>query len=286
MTRLFSGTAIALIFAGAAFAQAVTTPDASKGAGAKGQAEMTWLAQGNAKDVYASDVMGATLYVAPEGKSTIDARDEWESVGSVEDVLLTRDGTARAVLVDVGGFLGMGGKVVAAPIDAIRYVSDGESADDFFLVFAANRESLRNAPAYERPETPSEGAQTGEASPAGANAQSATRTQDSGAAGMTVAREGYARARADQVTAESLDGAAVYDAADEKIGSISELLLADGGKINEVVIDVGGFLGMGARPVAMKYDELTVLREDGGDDLRVYVEAARDDLEAMPVYKE
>ncbi len=286
MTRLFSSTAIALIFAGAAFAQAVTTPDASKGAGATGQAEMTWLAQGNAQDVYASDVIGATLYAAPEGRSTIDARDEWESVGSIEDVLMTRDGKARAVLVDVGGFLGMGGKVVAAPIDAIKYVSDGEGADDYFLVFAANRDSLQNAPAYERPETASEGAQNDAATRAAANAQSVTRSLDSGVTGTTVARDGYVRAQTDQVTAELLDGAPVYDSTDEKIGSISKLLVADGGKIDEVVIDVGGFLGMGSRPVAMKYDELTVLREDGGDDLLVYVEAAREDLEAMPVYQE
>jgi len=39
---------------------------------------------------------------------------------------------------------------------------------------------------------------------------------------------------------------------------------------------------MGARPVSMKFDDLTVLREDGGHDLRVYIDATKAQLEAMP----
>jgi sporulation protein YlmC with PRC-barrel domain len=48
----------------------------------------------------------------------------------------------------------------------------------------------------------------------------------------------------------------VYNAQNEKVGDIKELLLDKNGKINTVAIAVGGFLGMGERDVAVKFDQL------------------------------
>jgi sporulation protein YlmC with PRC-barrel domain len=48
----------------------------------------------------------------------------------------------------------------------------------------------------------------------------------------------------------------VYNAQNEKIGDIKELMLDKNGKINIVAIGVGGFLGMGERDVAIKFDRL------------------------------
>jgi sporulation protein YlmC with PRC-barrel domain len=48
----------------------------------------------------------------------------------------------------------------------------------------------------------------------------------------------------------------VYNAQNEKIGDIKELLLDKNGKVNTVAIGVGGFLGMGERDVAVKFDQL------------------------------
>ena len=48
----------------------------------------------------------------------------------------------------------------------------------------------------------------------------------------------------------------VYNAQNEKIGDIKELMLDKNGKINIVAIGVGGFLGMGERDVAVKFDRL------------------------------
>jgi sporulation protein YlmC with PRC-barrel domain len=48
----------------------------------------------------------------------------------------------------------------------------------------------------------------------------------------------------------------VYNAQNEKIGDIKELMLDKSGKINDVVIGVGGFLGMGEHDVAVKFDQL------------------------------
>lgn len=48
----------------------------------------------------------------------------------------------------------------------------------------------------------------------------------------------------------------VYNAQNEKVGDIKELLLDKNGKISTVAIAVGGFLGMGERDVAVKFDQL------------------------------
>src|ERR1700682_2646072 len=48
----------------------------------------------------------------------------------------------------------------------------------------------------------------------------------------------------------------VYNAQNEKIGDIVELMVNKNGNIESVVIGVGGFLGMGARGVAVKFGEM------------------------------
>jgi hypothetical protein len=53
-----------------------------------------------------------------------------------------------------------------------------------------------------------------------------------------------------------LIGLNVYDQQNEKIGDIKELLVDKDGKIDQVAIGVGGFLGMGEHDVAVKWTEL------------------------------
>ncbi len=48
----------------------------------------------------------------------------------------------------------------------------------------------------------------------------------------------------------------VYNGQNEKIGDIKELMLDKSGKVENVVIGVGGFLGMGEHDVAVNFDRL------------------------------
>ncbi|MDN5785768.1 PRC-barrel domain-containing protein [Pseudorhodobacter sp.] len=97
--------------------------------------------------------------------------------------------------------------------------------------------------------------------------------------------EGYAAAKPEVLTAEALTGARVYDANDKDVGEISSLLLSDSGQVTEAIVDVGGFLGMGEKPVALKMSDLQILQGDNGGDFRVYVSQTKEQLEAMPDYK-
>ena len=59
-----------------------------------------------------------------------------------------------------------------------------------------------------------------------------------------------------QWRASKLIGLNVYNEANEKLGDINELVLDKDGKINAVVIGVGGFLGMGEHDIAVSMDKL------------------------------
>ncbi|MFZ5731961.1 MAG: PRC-barrel domain-containing protein [Pseudomonadota bacterium] len=66
---------------------------------------------------------------------------------------------------------------------------------------------------------------------------------------------------AGQWRTSKLIGVDVYNNNDEKIGDISELITDSSGKIDTVVIGVGGFLGLGQSEVAVKFDQLKFVNE-------------------------
>jgi sporulation protein YlmC with PRC-barrel domain len=85
-----------------------------------------------------------------------------------------------------------------------------------------------------------------------ASAQTATRTDATAPAAAH--REGEWRA-------SKLVGVDVYNEGNEKIGDISEIILDKSGKVANVIIGVGGFLGMGEHYVAVAYDKLKWVNE-------------------------
>ncbi len=63
------------------------------------------------------------------------------------------------------------------------------------------------------------------------------------------------------------------------------MLLTDAGEMDRAVIDVGGFLGMGERSVAVTFAELQIVQTEDGSDLRVYIDSSQEALEQQPEYK-
>ena len=64
-----------------------------------------------------------------------------------------------------------------------------------------------------------------------------------------------------QWRATKLKGLNVYNNNNEKIGDINELVVDQSGKIDAVVIGVGGFLGMGEHDVAVPFNEIKFVNE-------------------------
>jgi ribosomal 30S subunit maturation factor RimM len=98
-------------------------------------------------------------------------------------------------------------------------------------------------------------------------------------------REGYQQAQAGEFAADDLIGANVYDINDENIGSVDDVVLGQDGSAQYAVVDVGGFLGFGTHTVAIGFDEMSVMHDQGWADVRVYVDVTQDQLEQMPEYE-
>ena len=82
--------------------------------------------------------------------------------------------------------------------------------------------------------------------------------------------------RDDQIRASKLIGSAVYDPTDQKIGTIDELVLNADGKVADVVLGVGGFLGAGEKRVAVPMADLKRGKND-----HFVLAATKDSLKQM-----
>src|SRR5690606_19846163 len=68
--------------------------------------------------------------------------------------------------------------------------------------------------------------------------------------------------RQDQYLASNFKGTDVIGADNEKIGDVNDVLFDKNGKVEAYVISVGGFLGMGAKDVALAPSSFEVVAGD------------------------
>ena len=74
----------------------------------------------------------------------------------------------------------------------------------------------------------------------------------------------------------------VYDVSDNKIGESNDLLVDNAGKVNAVIVGVGGFLGVGEKNVAVAFSSLKVAEKDGKRYL--VLDTTKEALESAPGY--
>ncbi|WP_341211218.1 PRC-barrel domain-containing protein [uncultured Limimaricola sp.] len=393
MKLLLTSAATALVMGTTAYAESHTM--------GMGAFEVT------ADDFYASNLMGMRIYASEQELGTNGdminfADQEWDDIGEINDLVISEDGSVQAVIVGVGGFLGIGEKDVAITMDQIRTYDDENG--ERFLVVNSTQEALEAAPGFERASDegvamsdgeaaePGMVEQTGAAATAAATATMAdgeaeveaeagaepgsltaevsdeasdlaedtqqlvdgepsdeamdeqeeaaeelaegeaeaademaegdtedaaeamaegqeeaaeemqdaneemaegdaamTDTATAPAAGATTAgmveREGYTTTAITDLSTDEITGATVYGANDENIGEIEDLVASDSGEITQAVIGVGGFLGIGEKKVAVNFEDLQILSNEEGSDIRVYISATEDELKALPKYE-
>jgi sporulation protein YlmC with PRC-barrel domain len=101
-----------------------------------------------ATPAFAADTMSSL----PADSSTVtnyykqDVYDQSQnSIGKIDDVLIDKSGKITALMVGVGGFLGMGEKDVALPFSAVK----GEKKNDkWYLTVNETKDSLKSAAGY------------------------------------------------------------------------------------------------------------------------------------------
>ena len=85
--------------------------------------------------------------------------------------------------------------------------------------------------------------------------------------------------QSDQIRASKMIGSAVYDVQNRKIGKVRDLVLDRSGQIAAVVVDVGSFLGMGGKNVAVKPGDIKT------DHNRLTLDVTKEQLQQMANYR-
>ncbi|TDH38340.1 PRC-barrel domain containing protein [Pseudohoeflea suaedae] len=294
-------------------------------------------------DVLANRLIGTSVYNG--------TGEEAEAIGDINDIILSKDGQVEAVVIGVGGFLGIGEKNVAVQYDKVEVT--GEKGEERF-VLDASKESLENAPAFDiaamtTPEntgtdtamtapadgsgmaTDTTGMAAAPADPAAAPAEETAQapaeetaapaeemaeapadttaneeqamaddtssdemttgaiTTDSATAGaeekLAVDRDSMQTVDAGTMSADELDGATVYNSDNESIGEIGDIILGDNEKIEAFIVDVGGFLGIGEKEVAVNASDLDFRKDESGN-IVVFTPFTQDQLEQQAAYDE
>jgi len=274
---LLTTTALTALLVGGAMAQSTTTATPAPGilAGAYTATD---------SDNLATEIIGKQVY----SSAAADA----EHIGDINNLVVGNDGAVQAVVIGVGGFLGMGEKNVAVSMDQLQWVTAADNTERYVL--ETTKEALNTAPAFEWvDDEPMDTAATMPAdnamAPADDTATGAVAPADNamapagGAMMDPLNRTGLNDFDETQLTAEELIGTNVYGTNDEHIGAIGDLALNEDGSVDAIIIDFGGFLGIGTKPVAVAYENLDFLA-DPNNNRSLVLPITRDQMDAAPAF--
>ena len=96
----------------------------------------------NSQDLMSSRLVGAKV-VSPGD----------DAIGEIADLMLSQDGSLRAVVISVGGVLGVGARYVAVAPAALKMTRNDDKS--IKVVLAASKEDLKAAPAFKYEAKPS-----------------------------------------------------------------------------------------------------------------------------------
>jgi len=99
-------------------------------------------------------------------------------------------------------------------------------------------------------------------------------------------------------SASKMSGVDVYNEANDKVGEISDVIIESNGKVRGLVLEAGGFLGMGKHYVLVSMDSLKFANKTGKTSAgqtsdttrewypdRAVMNVTKDQLKSMPEFK-
>jgi len=167
LKRSLMMTAAAVLLMAPAFAQTPTptlpsaqAPAPTATTGTAEQAKPGFIAeQGKEQWLASKNLIGAKVGGPPN-----------ETVGSINDLLMDKNGTVLAAVIGVGGFLGIGAKNVAVPFKSLEMSRDSDANEKIAMRFS--KDELTQAPDFKPlmpppPKPPVAGAPGGMSQPGG-----------------------------------------------------------------------------------------------------------------------
>lgn len=254
------------------------------------------------EDSLATELIGMAVYSGPN--------DDAERIGDVNNFVITDQGQVAAVIIGVGGFLGIGEKNVAVDYRELQRTTDQNG--DLRLVLPTTKDALTSAPDFKTVDNKDANQQDlagkqaqqaqnqqlaqpadqndQQAQPADQNQQQAQpadqNQQQAQPADQANQQQAVANPPPDRsqltvatLTAEELIGTNAYGPNNEHLGTIGDMVLGEDGKtIEAVVIDFGGFLGIGKKEVAVSMENLQFYTDQNGNRY-VFINVTREQLD-------
>ena len=91
--------------------------------------------------------------------------------------------------------------------------------------------------------------------------------------------------KSDQLLASKLKGTNVIGSNDEKIGDVSDIMFEKDGKILAYVVGVGGFLGIGAKDVALSPASFQIMPASDRESMKLKLAMTKDELKNAAEFK-
>lgn len=291
MRHFVTAPALVLLLALPAAAQdiAPATPNAPTELEQSGLTPPTVLSEGYAaddQDILVTKLLGQKVYSS--------VADNAREIGTINNMVVTSGMGISAVVIAVGGFLGVGEKDVAVDFAELTWARREDGSRRWVL--ETTQEELAEAPAFiwtdseestGKPAltTQQEQNQLVDGNPNATPLDPALTTDQPERPVITTTpdRSGMTNINQADLSADDLRGIPVYGRDDEQIGTISDVVLTPQGNSDALIVDVGGFLGLGAKPVAVAFENLTFSSDTNGQRY-LFLNTSREQLETQPEY--
>jgi sporulation protein YlmC with PRC-barrel domain len=207
-------------------------------------------------------------------------------LAEIDDFVLSSAGKVDAVIVDFGGFLGVGKKEVAVAFDGLKFLSDASGKR--YLQVNVSKEQLDAQRAYDKNDYAANRdaerlvvgsvAANAAVTPAPVTPVAAAPAPTGGIDMSTLKPIDMASLKSDD-----LKGIDVIGSDGAKIAEIDDFVLTSTGKVDAVLVDFGGFLGIGKKEVAIAFDGLKFLG-DTNNKRYLKVNVTKPQLDAQRAY--
>lgn len=227
-------------------------------------------------DKRATSLIGATV-----------KNKEGESVGEVEDLIVTGRDNVFSAVVTIGGVLGIGEKRVSIPYDDFEISPDGET-----VYLSMTEAELDALPAfdYDVADADAANARNERQSPR-TETQARSDTQPQPSAGARTSNESGSASpapaertlRANEQVARTLIGSEVVDMGNERIGKIRDLIISPNGV--QAVLLVGGPAFADGRMVVVPLRNLKIQSSvPGAEPEQVQLQLTETQLAGLPEF--
>jgi sporulation protein YlmC with PRC-barrel domain len=220
--------------------------------------------------IRASETVGQPVY-----------NERGEEIGEVEDLIMSRNGKIKKVILSVGEFLQTGEKLLAVPFRSLK------RSNEDHIVYNATKEQLERDPRfsywteglYGRPfyPFPPYGVGWGYQAPSAAFGEKS----------VPFPREGKYRGEfrpwgweysPERLRVSALLDQGILNNTGEEVADLDDLMISLEGKVEQIILDVGGFFGMPEKLASVSYRPLKVT------DLGIVYNITKEQIQVSPAF--